>query len=172
MGGWHGFCPTCGDFGTHERMPSEDVFVCNMCRCGFKAAIIYAYVKNEQLVAQSGSAPALGAGGPGFESRRADQPTKKPRNRKKRKSVGDSKWMRVMRASPCHYCGGKGGTIDHKQPVATGGKTSKENCVPCCEPCNRAKGSHYSYSEFKGGAWRKRRFAGSKMALGGVQTNT
>lgn len=49
-------------------------------------------------------------------------------------------WVLEMRKQPCHYCGGKGGTIDHVIPTSKGGKTISKNCVPCCAPCNQAKG--------------------------------
>lgn len=32
-------------------------------------------------------------------------------------------------------------TIDHLQPLSRGGTTSPDNEVPCCAPCNKAKGS-------------------------------
>jgi len=41
----------------------------------------------------------------------------------------------------CHYCNKSGSTIDHKIPVAEGGKQSPANCVCCCEKCNQEKGS-------------------------------
>lgn len=44
----------------------------------------------------------------------------------------------------CQYCGEKLSasslTIDHVVPRAMGGKTSWNNCVASCRPCNRKKG--------------------------------
>ncbi|QHQ35090.1 HNH endonuclease [Algicella marina] len=42
----------------------------------------------------------------------------------------------------CQYCGSKGDmTFDHVMPRARGGKTSWENVVAACGPCNLRKGS-------------------------------
>jgi 5-methylcytosine-specific restriction endonuclease McrA len=44
----------------------------------------------------------------------------------------------------CVYCGGGEidgrFTIDHVLPKALGGKSSFENCVTACKPCNNKKG--------------------------------
>ena len=42
----------------------------------------------------------------------------------------------------CAYCGAKDVklTIDHVVPKMKGGKTSFENCVAACRPCNNKKG--------------------------------
>jgi 5-methylcytosine-specific restriction endonuclease McrA len=43
----------------------------------------------------------------------------------------------------CAYCGEhverKEATLDHVQPVSKGGKTTWENCVTACAPCNSNK---------------------------------
>ena len=43
----------------------------------------------------------------------------------------------------CMYCGTKQKklTIDHVKPISRGGKTSFDNCVAACRPCNNYKGS-------------------------------
>lgn len=45
----------------------------------------------------------------------------------------------------CQYCGSQPGrervTIDHVVPKSRGGKTTWENCVTSCEPCNANKAS-------------------------------
>ncbi|TRD18874.1 HNH endonuclease [Palleronia caenipelagi] len=42
----------------------------------------------------------------------------------------------------CQYCGSKGDlTFDHVVPRARGGRTSWENVVAACSPCNLSKGS-------------------------------
>ena len=42
----------------------------------------------------------------------------------------------------CAYCGieGKRLTIDHIYPKAKGGKSTFENCITSCKPCNNKKG--------------------------------
>ena len=45
-----------------------------------------------------------------------------------------------LRAMPCEYCNGPGGTVDHYMPLSLGGD-SVENLLPCCEACNLRKGS-------------------------------
>lgn len=39
----------------------------------------------------------------------------------------------------CGYCGVRATTIDHVIPRSRGGEHSWENCVACCERCNRKK---------------------------------
>lgn len=97
----------------------------------------------------------------------------KPKNLKAKRSTknkggGQADWAKVMRKMPCHYCGGAGGTIDHKIPRSQGGPTTKANCVPACEPCNNFRGCS-PYEEFRGVGWKKRPFSGTKMALGLVK---
>ena len=45
----------------------------------------------------------------------------------------------------CQYCGDevnrKTATLDHVLPVSHGGKTTFENCVTACAPCNANKGN-------------------------------
>lgn len=42
----------------------------------------------------------------------------------------------------CLYCGAiKDLTIDHIIPTSRGGKTTFENCITACRPCNNSKGS-------------------------------
>jgi len=50
----------------------------------------------------------------------------------------------------CAYCGIEGVrfTIDHVKPKSKGGKSTFENCVTSCKPCNLRKGSK-SCSEVK-----------------------
>ena len=50
----------------------------------------------------------------------------------------------------CVYCGvpGKRFTIDHVVPKTKGGKSTFENCVTACKPCNHRKG-HKTCQEIK-----------------------
>lgn len=55
-------------------------------------------------------------------------------------------WQRKTAAGVCHYCGRKVGfanlTMDHVIPLSRGGRSTKDNLVPCCKECNtRKKGS-------------------------------
>ena len=67
-------------------------------------------------------------------------------------NIHKRQWHKDMRSSGiCHYCGErfpkKEMTVDHKQPLAKGGKNNKENCCPCCITCNREKGS-MTYNQY------------------------
>lgn len=46
----------------------------------------------------------------------------------------------------CYYCGTNGSTykmtVDHVVPLHAGGPDSSANWVPCCLPCNQAKGAY------------------------------
>ncbi len=52
-------------------------------------------------------------------------------------------WQQKTAAGLCHYCGRKfahsGLTMDHLLPIARGGRSSRDNLVPCCKECNSRK---------------------------------
>lgn len=50
-------------------------------------------------------------------------------------------YREVLRADPCAYCAGAGGTLDHIHPIAYGGADSWENLTGACQTCNGAKGA-------------------------------
>jgi len=64
--------------------------------------------------------------------------------RNKAKKIRKSRWWQQKIANGiCHYCGQKFSpsqlTMDHKVPLARGGKSSKGNCVASCKQCNSQK---------------------------------
>lgn len=54
-------------------------------------------------------------------------------------------WKRKCARGVCHCCGKTVApgdlTMDHVLPLARGGKTTKNNVVPCCKECNIRKKS-------------------------------
>ncbi|MBA2880288.1 5-methylcytosine-specific restriction endonuclease McrA [Desulfosalsimonas propionicica] len=54
-------------------------------------------------------------------------------------------WKRKCARGICHWCGKTVApgdlTMDHVLPLARGGKTTKNNVVPCCKECNIRKKS-------------------------------
>lgn len=54
-------------------------------------------------------------------------------------------WQQKTAAGTCWYCGQKVGfhnlTMDHVIPLARGGRSTKDNLVPCCKECNTRKKS-------------------------------
>jgi 5-methylcytosine-specific restriction endonuclease McrA len=53
-------------------------------------------------------------------------------------------WLRMLRADPCAYCGGPGGTVDHVEPRSRpargiGSVHGWVNTVGACGPCNGRK---------------------------------
>ncbi len=67
------------------------------------------------------------------------------RERAKAKELKASQWWK-QQIGPgiCHHCGKKFPktelTMDHLIPVGRGGKSSKNNVVPSCRPCNQTRG--------------------------------
>ncbi len=66
------------------------------------------------------------------------------REKAKARELRKSRWWQTKRAAGiCHYCGRKFPpaelTMDHLQPLALGGKSSKGNVVPSCKECNTRK---------------------------------
>jgi len=54
-------------------------------------------------------------------------------------------WQQKTAAGTCYYCGKKVGfsnlTMDHIIPLARGGRSTRDNLVPCCKECNTRKKS-------------------------------
>ncbi|WP_028584443.1 HNH endonuclease [Desulfogranum mediterraneum] len=54
-------------------------------------------------------------------------------------------WQQKTSTGCCYYCGEKVGfknlTMDHVIPLARGGRSTKDNLVPCCKDCNTKKKS-------------------------------
>ncbi len=64
----------------------------------------------------------------------------------KARELRKSRWWQQKTASgTCWYCGQKVGyanlTMDHVIPLARGGRSTKDNLVPCCKECNNQKKS-------------------------------
>lgn len=60
------------------------------------------------------------------------------------RSLRKTRWWQQKTASgTCYYCGLKVGyanlTMDHIIPLARGGRSTKDNLVPCCKECNNKK---------------------------------
>ena len=54
-------------------------------------------------------------------------------------------WQQKTSSGTCYYCGKKVGyanlTMDHIIPLSRGGRSTKDNLVPCCKTCNTRKKS-------------------------------
>ena len=64
--------------------------------------------------------------------------------RAKARELRKTRWWQQKTASgTCYYCGRKVGyanlTMDHVIPLARGGRSTKDNLVPCCKECNTKK---------------------------------
>lgn len=70
----------------------------------------------------------------------ADMAREKRKARELRQSAW---WRRKVAAGICHYCGRKFSprelTMDHRIPLARGGRSEKINLVACCKECNNKK---------------------------------
>lgn len=53
-------------------------------------------------------------------------------------------WKQELGKGLCYHCGQRFKpaelTMDHLIPIARGGKSNKNNCVPSCKECNSKKG--------------------------------
>ena len=64
--------------------------------------------------------------------------------RAKARELRKTRWWQQKTANGrCHYCGEqvpfKELTMDHLVPLARGGRSTKDNLVPCCKACNTLK---------------------------------
>lgn len=54
-------------------------------------------------------------------------------------------WQQKTASGTCYYCGRNVGfknlTMDHVIPLSRGGRSTKDNIVPCCKECNTRKKS-------------------------------
>jgi len=66
------------------------------------------------------------------------------REKNKARALRQSQWWKRKCAKGiCHYCNtkfpAKELTMDHIVPISRGGKSTKNNVVPCCKECNTQK---------------------------------
>ncbi len=66
------------------------------------------------------------------------------RERAKARDLRKTRWWQQKTASgACYYCSKiivhKELTMDHLVPLARGGRSNKDNLVPCCKDCNNKK---------------------------------
>lgn len=66
------------------------------------------------------------------------------REKNKARELRNSQWWKRKRAKGvCHYCQKRFPaselTMDHVVPLSRGGKSEKNNVVPCCKACNTEK---------------------------------
>ncbi len=78
----------------------------------------------------------LAIGGPDEADIRAE--------RSKARSLRKTRWWQQKTSTgTCWYCGEKVGfknlTMDHIIPLSRGGRSTKDNLVPCCRRCNTRK---------------------------------
>jgi 5-methylcytosine-specific restriction endonuclease McrA len=64
--------------------------------------------------------------------------------RERAKKLRKSSWWKTqIQQGVCHFCQQSVGTdnltMDHLVPLARGGKSTRGNIVPACQPCNRSK---------------------------------
>ncbi|MFS4457989.1 HNH endonuclease [Bdellovibrio sp. HCB2-146] len=75
----------------------------------------------------------------------AAPPEHQKREKAKARELRSSQWWRQeLGKGICYHCGQKFKptelTMDHLIPIARGGKSNKNNCVPSCKDCNTKKG--------------------------------
>ncbi len=66
------------------------------------------------------------------------------KEREKARELRKSRWWHTRLAQGvCHWCGNHFApedlTMDHIVPIFRGGKSSRNNVVPCCKECNNKK---------------------------------
>ena len=73
----------------------------------------------------------------------ASEQHKKKERAKARELRGSPWWKSQLAKGICYYCENQFSaeelTMDHKVPVARGGRSNKGNIVVCCKECNTAK---------------------------------
>jgi len=73
----------------------------------------------------------------------ADDRHKKKERTKARELRHSNWWKQKLAEGLCHYCGQRFPveelTMDHKVPVARGGRSNKGNVVVACKVCNNKK---------------------------------
>lgn len=50
-------------------------------------------------------------------------------------------YVELIRADPCVYCGAPSDSVDHIDPVSSGGMSQWDNLAPACRLCNSTKGA-------------------------------
>ncbi|MBC8207705.1 MAG: HNH endonuclease [Desulfobulbaceae bacterium] len=75
----------------------------------------------------------------------ADEDAMRTERAKARKLRKTRWWQQKTSSGRCYFCkrtvGFKNLTMDHLVPLARGGRSTKDNLVPCCKECNNKKKS-------------------------------
>jgi len=82
----------------------------------------------------------------------AVDPEIQKKEKQKARELRQSQWWKNQQGrGACFYCQGafhpRELTMDHKTPIARGGRSTKNNIVPCCKECNSEK-KHMTVSEW------------------------
>lgn len=74
----------------------------------------------------------------------ADEEFQKTERAKARELRASAWWKNRVGTGRCYYCERSVHpselSMDHKQPIVRGGRTSRNNVVPSCKDCNNEKG--------------------------------
>ncbi len=69
----------------------------------------------------------------------------KKEKQKARELKASQWWRQQVGPGICYHCKNKFSkeemTMDHLIPIGRGGRSTKQNCVPSCKPCNTKKGA-------------------------------
>ena len=82
----------------------------------------------------------------------AADPEQQKRERNKARELRAGQWWKnQVGRGQCYYCHARFHpselTMDHKTPIARGGRSTKNNLVPACKDCNNEK-KHRTLSEW------------------------
>ena len=64
---------------------------------------------------------------------------------RERRDISPQEWSKIRSFIlerdhwKCHYCGKEANSVDHKTPLAKGGKSNEDNLVAACRRCNSLK---------------------------------
>jgi 5-methylcytosine-specific restriction enzyme A len=74
----------------------------------------------------------------------ADEEFQRLERAKARELRASAWWKNRVGSGRCYYCEcavhPSELSMDHKQPIVRGGRTTRTNVVPCCKVCNNEKG--------------------------------
>lgn len=77
---------------------------------------------------------------------RANPDQARDRNRRRKRALGGVhratvRFAEIVRLDPCAYCGRRGGTVEHVEPISSGGPHHWSNLGGACASCNARKGA-------------------------------
>lgn len=139
------------DFATDRSRHDGLKAKCQICSQGVPKSTFWCCIWGRCLQHQNAYNRSLYKSSPNFRYSRRQKTAIRRRNVDAVPPIGEEILLEDF-GGLCAYCERPATTYDHVIPVSKGGRTTPDNIVPACRPCNASKGTKdvFEWMELKG----------------------